>query len=112
MISVQSVWVQIVNLEFSPAEFEEHVLGCKQDWRQSLLVEVGQDQGGLQQALPLGPWLHQQGITVDDEGRMILAQPSRFAREAGLEAQPSLSGPAAHAAVRSASMYLTVHCCH
>lgn len=94
-----------MNLEFSPAEFEEHVLGCKQDWRQSLLVEVGQDQGGLQQALPLGPWLHQQGITVDDEGRMILAQPSRFAREAGLEAQPSLSGPPAHAAVRSASIY-------
>lgn len=96
--------MQIVNLEFSPAEFEEHVLGCKQDWRQSLLVEVGlQDQGGLQQALPLGPWLHQQGISVDDEGRMVSAQPSRFAREAGLEAQPSLSFPPAHTSARSPS---------
>ena len=92
--------MQIVNLEFNPAEFEEHVLGCKQDWRQSLLVEVGQDQTGLQHALPLGPWLDQQGISVDDEGRMILAQPSRFAREAGLEPQPSLSGPPAHSAAR------------
>ena len=92
-----------MNLEFSPEDFEKHVLGCKQDWRQSLLVEVGLDQGGLQQALPLGPWLHQQGISVDDEGRMISAQPSRFAREAGLEPQPSLSGPPAHSAARSAS---------
>lgn len=92
--------MQIVNLEFSPAEFEEHVLGCKQDWRQSLLVEVGQDQGGLQQALPLGPWLHQQGISVDDDGRMVLAQPSRFAREADLEPQPSLSDPPAQSAAR------------
>ncbi|KAL3157100.1 hypothetical protein ABBQ38_001346 [Trebouxia sp. C0009 RCD-2024] len=93
---------QFVNLEFSPGEFEEHVLGCKQDWRQSLLVEVGQQsQNGLQQALPLGPWLHQQGISVDDEGRMLSsAQPSRFAQEAALEAQPSLSGPPAHCPAR------------
>lgn len=105
----ESAVVQIVNLEFSPGEFEEHVLGCKQDWRQSLLVEVGQQShSGLQQALPLGPWLHQQGISVDDEGRMLSsAQPSRFAREAGLEAQPSLSGPPAHCAARWATSLLS-----
>lgn len=104
--------VQFVNLEFSPGEFEEHVLGCKQDWRQSLLVEVGQQsQNGLQQALPLGPWLHQQGISVDDEGRMLSsAQPSRFAQEAALEAQPSLSGPPAHCPARSSSTACCLGC--
>lgn len=93
--------LQIVNLEFTPADFEEHVLGSKQDWRQSLLVEVGHhSQGSTQQALPLGPWLQQQGICVDEQGRTLSVQPSRFAWEAGLEAQPSLSGPATHYTAR------------
>ncbi len=94
------MWLQIVNLELSPSEFEEHVLGSKQDWKQSLLVEVSQqNRQGLQQALPLGTWLHQHNIAVD-QGRLIAAKTSRFAREAGLEQQPSLSGSEAHHAAR------------
>jgi len=90
-----------VNLELSPSEFEEHVMGRKQDWKQSLLVEVSQqDRAGMQQALPLGTWLHQHSIAVDQHGMLIAAKPSRFAREAGLQPQPSLSGPPAHHTAR------------
>ena len=87
--------VQIVNLELTPAEFEERVLGVRQDWRQSLLVEIGeQDQAGLQQALPLGQWLQQHSMAVDEQGRLLQPQASRFAREAGAAShQPCLSGP-------------------
>ena len=89
--------MQIVNLELSPSEFEEQVVGRQQDWRQSLLVEVSeQNQQGLQQALPLGAWLHQHGIAVDHQGRQLPATASRFAREAQIghqQEQPCLSGP-------------------
>lgn len=94
-----------MNLELSPSEFEQHVLGSQQDWRQSLLVEVGaQNREGRQQALPLGTWLTQHSISVDQQGRLVAAKPSRFAREAGLD-QPSLSGPAAHNAARCAELF-------
>ena len=86
--------MQIVNLELTPLEFEERVLGAKQDWMQSLLVDMG-EQEGMQEALPLGQWLHQQGISVDQQGRAVGGKPSRFAREAGAEQQPCWSGPAA-----------------
>ena len=86
--------MQIVNLEFTPAEFEQHVIGCQQDWRQSLLVEVGQH------ALPLGPWLQQQGICTDDQGRTTSFRPSRFAQEAGPDASPSWSSPSSHSPAR------------
>ena len=93
--------LQILNLELSPSDFEEHVLGSKQDWRQSLLVEVSeQNHQGLQQALPLGAWLHQHNFAVDHQPSFMAAKPTRFAREAGLEQQPSLSGPQAHNAAR------------
>ena len=99
--------LQIVNLELSPSEFEEHVMGCKQDWKQSLLVEVGQqDRAGMQQALPLGTWLRQHSIAVDHHGMRMPAKPSRFAQEAGLQSQPSLSGPPAHHASRYVPPYV------
>lgn len=80
--------LQIVSLELSPAEFEEHVLGAKQDWRQSLLVEVEQqDQQECIKAVPLGLWLQQQGIQVDAQGWATGL--CRFARE-------PLSGPVSH----------------
>lgn len=84
-----------MSLELSPAEFEEHVLGAKQDWRQSLLVEV--DQHGQQDcimAVPLGQWLQQQGIEVDAQG--CATGLSRFAREPLSDPQPCLSGPVSH----------------
>ncbi|KAL0034314.1 hypothetical protein WJX77_008756 [Trebouxia sp. C0004] len=101
---------QIVNLELSPSEFEEHVMGCKQDWKQSLLVEVGQqDRAGMQQALPLGTWLHQHSIAVDQHGVLMPAKSSRFAREAGLQPQPSLSGPPAHHTARTSKAGRPLH---
>ena len=87
--------LQIVSLELSPAEFEEHVLGVKQDWRQSLLVEVEQqEQQDCIMAVPLGQWLQQQGIELDAQG--CATGLSRFARDSLPEPQPSLSGPASH----------------
>lgn len=90
---VSSALVQILSLELSPAEFEERVLGTRQDWRQSLLVEAEQqDQQDCMLAVPLGQWLQQQGIEVDDQGRA--SGLTRFARDAASEPQPCLSGPA------------------
>ncbi len=96
-----------MNLELSPSEFEEHVMGRKQDWKQSLLVEVGQqDRAGMQQALPLGTWLRQHSIAVDQHGMLMAAKPSRFAQEAGLQPHPSLSGPPAHHTARYVPPYV------
>ena len=78
--------LQIVNLELSPAEFEQHVLGGQQGWRTSLLVEV--DEESRQEcimAVPLGQWLQQQGIELDEQG--CATGLSRFARDS----HPSLS---------------------
>ena len=81
--------MQLVSLELSPAEFEEHVLGTRQDWRQSLLVEADQqDQQDCIMSTPLGQWLQQQGIDVDEQGHATGL--SRFARE------PVSEGPASH----------------
>ncbi|KAL0049880.1 hypothetical protein WJX82_011620 [Trebouxia sp. C0006] len=101
---------QIVYLELSPSEFEEHVMGRKHDWKQSLLVEVGQqDRAGMQQALPLGTWLRQHSIAVDQHGMLLAAKPSRFAQEAGLQPQPSLSGPPAHHTARTSKAGRPLH---
>ncbi|KAL0032345.1 hypothetical protein WJX79_006173 [Trebouxia sp. C0005] len=101
---------QIVHLELSPSEFEEHVMGHKQDWKQSLLVEVSQQgRAGMQQALPLGTWLRQHSIAVDGHGMLMAAKPSRFAQEAGLQPHPSLSGPPAHQDARTSKAGRPLH---
>ena len=91
---VLSHTLQIVNLELSPAEFEQHVLGRQQDWRKSLLVEVGQQsQQDCIMAVPLGQWLQQEGIELDQEG--CATGLSRFARDLLCEPQPSSSNKSA-----------------
>lgn len=87
--------LQIVSLELSPAEFEEHVLGVRQNWHQNLLVAAEQQsQQESVMAMPLGDWLQQQGIEVDEQGRA--SGLAHLMQDPPSGAQPCLSGPASH----------------